>query len=262
MTDHAKEYSLLPFAICQAWQLEVGYERSFKVVQGRVLANRYLIGIPTATLTHERAREIARRLGMPELDDQIFWSLYPDANLLLIGFEDSEPGCVFKLYLEFDDQPIVVAEHSAGPSLRLHRGVKWNVGGVPKPRASDYVWMKGCRLSEIGQHIDSVIGGMSIESELRELIQHATRDVAGDSLRYLEVVEGGRRSFDLNLYATGLQVGAVMGLCRAACVRLGVPAEPIDRLAAIVAKRPLGHLAAGRDSAGNEFFTIYYEPSP
>ncbi|MCS7468059.1 hypothetical protein NZK35_15515 [Stieleria sp. ICT_E10.1] len=46
MTDHAKEYSLFPFAICQACQLEAGYERSFKVVQGRVLANRYLIDNP------------------------------------------------------------------------------------------------------------------------------------------------------------------------------------------------------------------------
>ncbi len=34
----------------------------------------------------------------------------------------------------------------------------------------------------------------------------------------------------------------------------------IDRLVAIVAKRPLGHLAAGRDRSGNEFFTVYYEP--
>ncbi len=43
--------------------------------------------------------------------------------------------------------------------------------------------MKGLNRNQIGQEIDPIIGGMSMENEGRELIQHATRDVAGDPLR-------------------------------------------------------------------------------
>ncbi|MCA9137715.1 MAG: hypothetical protein KDB00_13180 [Planctomycetales bacterium] len=260
MTDqHAKEYSLLPFAICQEWQLQVGYERSFKVQSGKVLSNRYLIGIPTEQLTSDRAREIARRLAMPEIDERLFWGLYPNANLLLIGFEDSEPGCVYKLYLEFDDQPISVNSGQGADQRLLHRGVKWNVTGSSNWRISDYRWHPGMATDEISHRINSILAGTMIEHPINDLVNHATANIDGDQLRYLEVVEGNRRSFDLNLYASGLPVLSVMDYCRHAGAGLGASMEPFDQLESIVGRQLLGHLAAGLDSKGNDFFTVYYD---
>ncbi|MEL6106949.1 MAG: hypothetical protein AAFU85_12965 [Planctomycetota bacterium] len=255
--------ALLPFAICQELGLGVGYERSFKLCPGKLLANRYLIGIPTAELAVDRARLIASRMNLPDLHPDTFWPLYHDANLFLIGFEDSGDRRVYKLYLEFDDEvlpaeTVLKWKTDHRPRL-LHRGVKWELNRPSTLRASDYVWLPGLDGESIRDAAQEIVGEYPVTKELIQIIERSLSACPADRLRFVDVREGDRLSFDLNCYATGLSVDAVFGSCLEIADRFGVR-KRAETLRHLVKSAPLGHVAAGIDAASNPFLTIYYEP--
>lgn len=57
----------LLFRIVEDMQVPCGYERSFKMLEGRLLANRFLLGMNTENLTHERLLDVCRQLDMPKM---------------------------------------------------------------------------------------------------------------------------------------------------------------------------------------------------
>jgi hypothetical protein len=258
---NADRFAVLPFALCQQHGLSVGYERSFKLHRRRVLANRYLLGIPTDQLTLETALQIADQLSMPATPGPVFWDLYCKANLLLIGYEDREPGSVLKLYLEFDETFVAAEGHESDPSRRLlHRGVKWGPVGDAGPRISDYVWRIGHSRQVIERSIEALLERSEPAGPLGRIVDAVFQRAAAEQLRYVDVIESGRRSFDLNVYAAGLTVGDVFEPCHRLMTDLGIDGQTIDRLRGLVADRLLGHLAAGWDARGEPFVTIYFEP--
>ena len=195
-------------------------------------------------------------LGMPEVSPDDFWALYDRANLLLIGFEDSEPGCVYKLYLEFDSSKVVVG---AGSRL-LHRGVKWDVTDPTDVRMSDYLWRPNLSAEAIRGSVDTILEGLSLRSTIVQLIGEVMEDQQSESMRFLTVQESGRRSFDLNLYSANLLVGDIFARCCDMMSLLNIPKALIERLESHVSQTRLGHLAAGKGSDGEPFFTVYFEP--
>ncbi|MEO1524519.1 MAG: hypothetical protein AAFX06_03745 [Planctomycetota bacterium] len=253
----------LPFAICQELGLSVAYERSFKICRGGLLANRYLIGIPTADLSVEQARQIASRMGLAD-SAHSFWSLYPDANLLLIGFEDAEPGTTYKLYLEFEEKPLearVTRDQKAlGVGRLLHRGIKWHPYHPDAARVSDYLWQTNLDAAAIRERASVSVENEVIAAALNQIIDQVLTKVTAEQLRYVVVVEGQRRSFDLNVYAANLRVGEVFASCVRIMEVLGI-AECADSLRLLVERAHLGHVAAGTDAFGQSFVTIYYEPT-
>ena len=265
----AEADAILPFAICQELGLSVGYERSVKIREGQVLANRYLIGIPTEKLSVATARGIGSRLRIPEDSerstvDRSFWDLYAFANLLLIGYEDREPGSTFKLYLEFDEQVLSpTGESSPLPqdaARLLHRGIKWTPSSLPRGlRLSNYVWQPGLDATSIRRRVLNMVGGTPIEGDLITMLDRILERCPAAQLRYVVVDEGDRRSFDLNCYAASLTVGEVFAACRAVAASMGV-VDRMDLLEPLVSGALLGHLAAGVDGAGDPFMTVYYEP--
>ncbi len=263
--------------------LEAGYERSFKAVPGKLLANRYLIALATQSLTPEQAVDIGRRLGLPDGNEPAakepaakepaakepeFWSDFSEANTLLIGFEDSQPGCVYKLYLEFKDR--IIAELAAAPARPadapsrhvLHRGVKWRADDPSQLVQSLYLAHPRISADEISRRVSVLTQASPIEAPLREILNRVLAKVPGESLIYVEVDEGDqtRASFDLNVYQAALSVGEIFADCRQAMLRLDIPESSINALQPLVHERPFGHLAAGTSRDGEPFLTIYYDP--
>jgi hypothetical protein len=64
---------------------------------------------------------------------------------------------------------------------------------------------------------------------------------------YLEVSETGnpRRSFDVNLYKSGLAVADAASQLRAAAAHFGIAEERFEAVLAPMQRMPLGHIAAG-----------------
>ena len=78
-----------------------GYERSFKVFDKTILANRFLLGVEKEETPPNSLLEICQQMNMPDGYQEIFKQNLPDANMVLFGFEEGEKGCVYKVYLEF-----------------------------------------------------------------------------------------------------------------------------------------------------------------
>ena len=98
------ELATLPFTLLEALDVPCGYERSFKMIDGKLLANRYLLGVNLADFRHSELITICHQLKMPEQYLHMLNTQYSSANLTFIGFEDNESGCVYKIYLEFWDK--------------------------------------------------------------------------------------------------------------------------------------------------------------
>jgi hypothetical protein len=101
--EKAAQRAVRLFEVVQNLGVNCGYERSFKMLDRKLLANRFLLGIDTADITHARLLDVCRELQMPDACFVPFRDALADANLVFLGFEDNEPGCVYKVYLEFWD---------------------------------------------------------------------------------------------------------------------------------------------------------------
>lgn len=264
--DSAYLHSLLPFQICQDWQLRVGYERSFKMRSGQVLANRYLLGITTDQLPLNRTLDLSARLAMPQSVPAGFWELYEHANLILIGFEDSQPGCIYKLYLEFDEQHLQVNGLGSTGARLLHRGLKWNPDQPHAIRQTDYVWHPEISAEEMLSRVRAILKDNPVLGNVQSILSRAFERIDPRAFRFLDIHETGttqnRRSFDLNLYAAELDVESVWDDVQQLAALFQIDPSSLDRLRASVGDRPLGHLAAGTESSGAEFCTVYFEAQP
>jgi hypothetical protein len=123
----AAKKAILPFKIVEHLGVPCGYERSFKMFQNTLLANRYLLGINTKDVNRESLLHICRQLGMPKSYLDSFESSLADANLVFLGFEHNEDDCVYKIYLEFWEKvqkDLQMTPGNTSPVL-LHLGFKW-----------------------------------------------------------------------------------------------------------------------------------------
>lgn len=265
LTQTAAQASL-PFAIVEQWGVPCGYERSFKMLPGRLLANRYLLGIAARDVTDDQWLDACRRLGMPDDYRDSFAARLADANLVFLGFEDNEVSCTYRVYLEFWEK--VKAEVRRSPTPKeprlLHLGFKWDANDSRRSAISEYRCFPLLDKRETLRRIadlyaaqpDSACG--QIVNELVELA--ATRCVDG-AFKYEEVIEedGRRVSFDLNLYAAQIGLHEIWPWLSTAQQHYAIPAEPFARLYDLVGDKLLGHLSGGTDRRGEDFLTVYYE---
>ena len=75
---------MLPFEILESLSVRGGYERSFKLKRGRILANRYLLGVNKAELSREAWLNVCEQLGMSTDFIESFNGHFPDAKSVLI----------------------------------------------------------------------------------------------------------------------------------------------------------------------------------
>lgn len=267
ITDGIARAAALPFRIVESFGIGCGYERSVKLCPGRLLANRYLLGIQSADLQPAQWLQACRRLDMPEALIEEFRAGLPEANVVLLGFEDGGPGaCIYKVYLEYWDrlrEQLRAGTPPAQPHL-LHKGFKWYIDEPARYVVTRYECVAGLGVAGIRGRIEGIYGEVP-DSHCRDaalgILDTARRHAPRRQFLYLEVSEQGnpRKSFDLNLYPAGLRAGDVAGQIRNAAASLDAPRHELERLLAMINDRPFGHISGGLSRNGEEYFTVYYE---
>lgn len=275
MNDHNRDDSqlrlaanraVLPFTLLEQMQIPCGYERSFKMLPGRILANRYLLGVDLKNLSVEQLRTICQRLNMPEEFFPPLEEHLSDANLVFVGFEDNPPSGTYKVYLEFWERvksEVQSQGSSVDPKL-LHVGFKWNVADNTQRTISRYLCYPLLSAEVILQRMARIYAGYggctSLEIVFQIISLAASRADPG-SFIYLEVLEGDnvRRSFDINLYSAMLSLGSIWPALLRLRDHFAIPTAPFEQLNRVTSNKLLGHVSGGIDQHGVEFVTIYYE---
>ena len=242
------------------------HERSFRMSEASLLANRFLLTLDTRDIPGnpmERALGICDRLGMPADLRRAAEQHFGMANCLHFGFEAGAGGILCKLYLE---RGVPAGEASraremAEPVL-LHLAFKWDL--LSKAQVvTQYLWYPAMRVEEIETRLLQVYrGGEPAASYAiaRSVLGLAASRAPVERLQYLEVQEpdNGRRSFDLNVYDAGLQMKDAQGLLHRMREHFRVPPGEFQALYDQVKTRSLGHLAGGVHRDGKDFFNLYY----
>jgi hypothetical protein len=265
LTQAAAQASL-PFAIVEQWGVPCGYERSFKMLPGRLLANRYLLGVAAGEVTGDRWLDACRRLGMPEDYLNSFAARLGEANLVFLAFEDNEASCAYKVYLEFWEKVRQEVRGKQNPQepLLLHLGFKWDANDSRRKAISEYLCFPLLNKREILTRIANIYAAepdAGCGRIVEELVELAATRCADGALKYVEVREANslRVSFDLNLYAAQVRLHEIWPSLSTARQRYAIPAERFARLYDLVGDKLFGHLSGGIDRRGEEFLTVYYE---
>jgi hypothetical protein len=259
--------AILPFQVLQAHGLPNAYERSFKMAGGRLLANRYLLGVPGERPSRATAGSIARALAMPaSLRDQFLDEL-EHADGILLGFEAGIEDATLKLYLEY--RPSLHGRDRSGVQATcgtegrlLHQGFKWCVGSEERPRVTFY--RERCVKSprDFLQHFVDLGLQPTTLAVLQALLQQTLDEQALAAMVLSEVSENrtARKGLDLNTYPTLLRVAAIEPALREAAQGLNIDELALHRLMELTRPALLGHLAAGLDAEGRDYLSVYFEP--
>lgn len=241
------------------------YERSFRMCDRALLANRFLLTLDTKDIPGDpsgRVLEICDRLSMPALARQAAESNFGMAKCVHFGFEADRGGIICKLYLERAVPEEEAARgRASGEPVLLHLAFKWDVGRADAV-STRYWWHPRLSASEIRERLEQVYSGgqqgsLDIASAALSLTEGR---VSTEMLQYLEVeeVENARRSFDLNLYDAKLQVKDIQPLLNRMRDHFGIRPGQFQALYDQIKTKTLGHLAGGVHRNGEEFFNIYY----
>ena len=241
------------------------YERSFRVSQEGLQANRYLLSLNPGDLgdgARERILAICERFGMPAALRAMAGERFASANCVHFGFE-GDGGVVCKLYLERK----VPAEEAGqarrrGQPVLLHLAFKWNLARNEHV-ISEYLWHPELSAQEIEARLAGQIYRGSGEASLAiasAVLALAASKVDAKRLQYLEVQEPGtgRRSFDLNLYNAKLQVKDIQPALYRMRDQFGLRPGQFQALVDQIRAKALGHLAGGLHRDGRDFFNLYY----
>lgn len=230
-----------------------GFEQSFKLFDGALLANRFLAGINRARLSVAELDRICVRLGMPAPLLEAMRAEAKRATTVHFGYEEGVTSSIFKVYLEFAGDL-----HGSRPVL-LHSAMKWDVQHPERATRGRYTCIPGAAPADIVLRVRDIARGPSRDACERILAVAFERSFA---LMYLDVseTENERRSFDINLHAAQLRVAEVQQPLLDACERYGVPLARLDALFARIGATRLAHISAGTNRDGQDFLTVYYAP--
>lgn len=264
--DAAGERAALLLKLVGELGVPFQHERSFRIAEGALLANRFLLTVDRRGIPGDpRARvlEICERLDMPEVVRALAAERFGMASCLHFGFEGDAGRVVVKLYLERavpEDEARRARERGA-PAV-LHLAFKWEPASGAHV-VTEYLWHPFLSADEIAARLQREVY-RGAEERSREIAQAvlelAASRVPAAQLQYLEVQEpgNGRRSFDLNLYNARLQVQDVQPQLFRMRDRYAVRPGQFQALYDQIKGKALGHLAGGVHRDGRDFFNVYY----
>jgi hypothetical protein len=241
-------------------------ERSFRLAQGELLANRFLLTMNLADIRGDalhRVLQIGRELAMPaDLEAQAA-QRFSEAICVHFGFEETPVGDVCKIYLEraIPEEERRVAARDGRPVL-VHTGFKWNVSRRSQV-VTRYLWYPGKSLPAVRDRIIEIHGGRRADSAVGlalDVLGLAAARTSFEQVPYIEAVEDGnaRLSFDLNLYATDLQLQDAQPVLHAMRDHFGVSPSRFQAVYDTARRHTFGHLAGGLHRDGSEFLSVYY----
>lgn len=239
-----------------------GFEKSFKMANGTLLCNRYLLGIHRNDATPASLCELCERLAMPAPQLAAFRENLPGANTVHFGFEGHASGGMYKVYLEYAGRlPGTHAGGGTAPVL-LHLAYKWDALDRSKCTVAKYVCHPRLSTAGILARLADLYSGhanrRSFEAA-RGIIEFAASRTR-EALMYLEVSEEGnpRSSFDINLHEAGLRLQDIDHWLSALRLHFSIPPDRFERMFAQVSAANLGHVSGGISREGGDFMTVYY----
>lgn len=245
-----------------------GIENSFKLFDGTVLANRFLIGFKKDTILGDPRgplADVCRGIGMPEACLAEFCEKLPEANIVLFGYEESETNSVYKAYLEFGNQfdKVVLGNPQKPEGLLIHLGFKWNAVKSSAHTTANYFCYPSFSVETILQKLSDVFyeGGHRPSFDIAKgIVELAALRMRPDEFLYTEVTEANnpRRSFDINMYMANLRMRDLYPLLSRTFRHYRIPEETFQHLYDRMKMRIFGHLSGGVDRAGRDFLTIYH----
>ncbi|MHA3772976.1 DUF3467 domain-containing protein [Verrucomicrobiota bacterium sgz303538] len=263
-----REKQAFLLALINALRVEYGYERSFKMLPGTLLANRSLLGINRALLTPElveRVVTISERLDMPKAFREQFRQGIDGASFVHFGYEENEQSETFKVYLESGEQLTESLEQEIVPpeGVPLHVGFKWDAADNSKAALARYVCFPGITAEAMTERMAAILPGPEHAATLEKastVLRLVTNRVPHGKLLYLEVAEEGnpRLSFDVNLYAAQLRIADLEPLLVEICQGYGIPLEQFAPVFAEAKDKVFGHISGGIDRMGRDFLTFYF----
>ena len=242
------------------------HERSFRMVEGALLANRFLLSIDRRSIGADaaaRVLQICDELKLPPALREAARARFDMASTVHFGFEGDAGRVVVKLYLERTVPPEEArqARERREPAL-LHLAFKWEPDSGAHV-VTEYLWHPALNAAEIAQRLAEHVYRGSGESSLtiaKAVLELAAARAPASELQYLEVQEpgNGRRSFDLNLYNAKLLVKDAQSQLYRMRDRYGVRPGQFQALYDQIKGKVLGHLAGGVHRDGQDFFNVYY----
>lgn len=256
-------------AVVRALEAPHGFERSIKLRDEGVLANRFLLSVARDDLGADAAARVLVACRHLEMSDDFLDAVaghLPAASMIHFGFEEEREGrAYYKVYLEREEQ-FARAMASRPPAIEpfvLHHAFKWNTADRNEQVMARYVCHPRLGRTAMLQRVAAVYAGQAERTPwhlLCELVAAASRRVPDEDILYLDVTEDGtgRKSFDVNLYRAGFLVASVEPFLARLGTHFRLRADIVlDAFAGILGLR-LGHVAGGVDRQGRDFFTIYF----
>jgi hypothetical protein len=248
--------------------VEIGFERSFKMFDKTLLGKRFLLGIKKETIRHrpqEKILEMCAQMGMPADFLESYREQLPEANVVLFAFEENERACVCKAYLEFGsrfERAIKRNPHKPAP-FPFHLGFKWDMADNTSRVITKYSCIPFLPVEAILERLSAILDPHRYGSTLeiaKDIVGMASNRVPHYDILYLDVTEDNnqRRSFDINMYRANLQLKELYTILSRMCRHYSIPPEEFQILYEPVKTEIFGHLAGGIDRAGRDFLTIYY----
>ena len=259
------------FELVRAIRVDTVMEHSFKMRHGTLLPDRFLLGIDKQDLgemAYEKVLNVCTGMGMPDGLLTSFQRRFSEANYVHFGFENSGKTIISKTYLEFYDRVERGLKErfdgKPGPSV-LYRGYKWDprerTGGVE----TTYRWHPWLSTSEMEERMERILSasrnGKCLEI-IRAVLKLASRRVSHQDILYMDVAEKGnpRRSFDINFYRAGFQMGELYPYFCELCQCYSIHPGSFHDLYHPAETQIFGHLSGGMDRNNLDFFTIYHRP--
>ena len=255
--------AILPFKLLEEMRIPSGYERSIKLYQKTILANRYLLGVNTNAISPKQIYIISKKLGAPASLVEEFFAELDQANLIFIGYEEDAQGRpTFKLYLEFWEK-LKKESRSNSPQI-LHKGFKWSVDSPDHYVTTLYQCYPGIDQEEIlhriGAHYNDAPKPLCLPS-INQIIALASNKANSKDFLFVEVSEPGnkRKSFDINIYPAGLKAIDIIPWVLGISNQFECSTPRLQQVLENLALKPLGHISAGLGRDNQEYFTFYYE---
>ena len=260
------------FELVKGLDVSIGYEQSFKMLDNIMLSDRFLLGISRKEIAYrsqERILGICERMNMPQSLMEVFRQCLPDVNYVHFGFEGDRDACLYKVYVEFWDsiREEVQATKSFTRPYILHLGFKWDPFDNERKALTRYTWYPRLTGEEMIERASAIADpdkhGHVLETA-RDLINIALQRMSYRDILYLEVSEQGnpRKSFDINVYRGGLQVGELYGLLARLGQHYKLDHAEFHRFYSGIMTNRFGHISGGISREGRDFCTVYHGVEP
>ena len=266
--ERSDEKAHLIFQLIEDLKVHYGFERSFKILKRTMLKNRFLLGIKRITLKEESDKKIlniCERIEMPGDLLEVFKENLAAANIVLFGFEGNGKTSILKAYLEFGGRVReAFRENPDNPQpFPIHLGFKWDTADKTKRTLARYTCYPAISVESILERILIICEGdkqRACFDIAKGVLYLALTRIGPDKFLYVEVNEENnpRRSFDLNLYRAGLEVGELYPLLLKACQHYSIAPHYFHAGYDEATEKLFGHLSGGVDREGNDFLTFYY----